>query len=152
MAGTWSQIYIQIVFAVANRACLLKSPWKETVFKYISGTIKQKGQKPIIVNGVADHVHIFVGLKPSMAVSDLVRDIKNNSSQFINKQNWVRGKFSWQEGHGSFSYGHSQIEQVYHYILNQEKRHRKVTFQEEYIEMLKRFNIQYDNRYLFKWI
>ena len=122
------------------------------MFRYISGIIKQKGQKPIIVNGVTDHIHIFVGLRPSMAVSDLVRDIKNNSSKFINKQNWTQGKFAWQEGHGSFSYGQSQVEQVYQYILNQEKHHKNVTFKEEYIGVLKKFNIDYDNRYLFDWI
>ena len=117
MAGTFSQIYIQIVFAVEGRANLLQNPWREEVFKYMAGIIKGKNQKPIIVNGVANHVHLFIGLKPSVALSDLVRDIKNNTSNFINTQKFVPGKFSWQEGFGSFSYAHSQIEQVYQYIL-----------------------------------
>ncbi len=136
MAGTFSQIYIQAVFAVEGRANLLQKPWSEEVFKYMAGIIKGKNQKPIIVNGVANHVHLFIGLKPSMALSDLVRDIKNNTSNFINTQKFVHGKFSWQEGFGSFSYAHSQIEQVYQYILNQEEHHRKKTFKEEYLDFL----------------
>ena len=124
MAGTYSQIYIQIIFAVAERENLLHSTWRDNVFKYISGIIKEKKQKPIIVNGVSDHVHAFIGLKPSMKISDLVRDIKNNSSNFINNHNLVPGKFYWQEGYGAFSYGRSQIDNVYKYILNQEHHHK----------------------------
>lgn len=151
MAGTYSQIYIQIVFAVNGRENLLQKPWREEVFKYISGIVKGKNQKPIIVNGVFNHVHLFVGLKPSISVSDLVRDVKNNSSNFINQQKFVRGKFSWQEGFGSFSYAHSQIEQVYQYILNQEEHHKKKTFREEYLDFLKKFEVEYDEKYLFEW-
>src|SRR3990170_3661416 len=136
MAGTFSQIYIQIVFAVQGRQNLLQKGWRDEVFKYMAGIIKNKGQKPIIVNGVSDHAHVFVGLKPSMALSDLVRDVKNNSSNFINDHAWIRGKFSWQEGYGAFSYSHSQIAYVYDYILNQEKHHSKQTFQEEYVDFL----------------
>lgn len=152
MPGTFSQIYIQIVFAVNGRTNLLQKPWREEVFKYMAGTIKGKNQKSIIVNGLANHVHLFVGLKPSMSVSNLVRDIKNNSSNFINDQKFVRGKFSWQEGFGSFSYSHSHIDQVYQYILNQEEHHRKRTFKEEYQDFLKKFDIEYDERYLFEWV
>jgi len=151
MAGTFSQIYIQIVFAVNGRTNLLQEPWRKEVFKYMAGIINGKNQKPIIVNGVANHVHLFVGLKPSMCVSDLVRDIKNNSSNFINDQKFVHGKFFWQEGFGSFSYSHSQIEQVYQYILNQEEHHRKRTFKEEYLDFLKKFEVDYDEKYLFHW-
>lgn len=118
----------------------------------MSGIIKAKDQKPIIVNGVSDHVHVFVGLKPVSNVSDLVRDIKNNSSNFINDKKWLPKKFNWQDGYGVFSYGHSQIERVYNYILNQEKHHKKKTFREEYIEFLKKFEIEYDERFLFEWI
>ena len=107
MPGTYSQIYIQIVFAVKGRQNLLQKEWRDDMFKYISGIIKNKGQKPIIINGVADHVHAFIGLKPSMALSDLVRDLKNNSTNFINDNNWIKGKFTWQEGYGAFSYSHS---------------------------------------------
>ena len=152
MAGTYSKLYIQIIFAVEGRQNLLKKPWREDVFKYISGIIRHKGQKSIIVNGVEDHVHCFIGLKPSMAVSDLVRDIKNNSSNFINNKIFLNGKFNWQLGYGAFSYGHSQIDSVYKYILNQENHHRKKTFREEYYDFLKKFDIEFEDKYLFKWI
>jgi len=152
MAGTFSQIYIQIVFAVKGRENLLQKPWREEVFKYMAGIIKGKTQKPIIINGIADHVHLFIGLKPAMSLSDLVRDIKNNTSNFINDKKLVKGKFAWQEGYGAFSYSHSQIENVYQYILNQEEHHHKKTFREEYIDILQRFEIEYDEKYLFEWI
>ena len=151
MAGTYSQIYIQIVFAVKGRENHLQKPWREEVFKYIAGIIKGKNQKSIIVNGISNHVHIFVGLKPSMAVSDLVRDIKNNSSNFININKFIRNKFSWQEGFGSFSYNHSQLNDVYQYISNQEEHHRKKTFREEYYMFLKAFDIDFKDKYLFDW-
>ncbi|AFK02093.1 transposase IS200-family protein [Emticicia oligotrophica DSM 17448] len=152
MAGTFSQIYIQYVFAVKGRENLLQKPWRDEVFKYIAGIIKEKNQKAIIVNGVADHVHVFVGLKPSMNISDLVRDIKNNSSKFINEQKFVKGKFSWQEGYGAFSYTHSQIENVYQYILKQEEHHKKKTFKEEYLDFLQKFDIEFNKKYLFEWL
>ena len=151
MAGTFSQIYIQYVFAVKGRENLLQKPWRDSVFKYISGIIKGKNQKPIIVNGVADHVHVFAGIRPDLKPSELVRDIKNNSSNFINEQKFVRGRFSWQEGFGSFSYSHSQIDQVYQYILNQEEHHKKKSFREEYLDFLKKFDVEYDEKYLFDW-
>ncbi len=152
MAGTFSQIYIQYVFAVKGRENLLQKPWKDEVFKYIAGIIKEKNQKAIIVNGVTDHVHVFVGLKPSMNISDLVRDIKNNSSKFINEQRFLKGKFSWQEGYGAFSYAHSQIESVYQYILKQEEHHMKKTFKGEYLDFLQKFKIDYSEKYLFEWL
>lgn len=151
MAGTYSQIYIQVVFAVKGRKNLLQKPWRDDVFKYMSGIIKGKNQKPIIVNGVENHVHLFIGLKPSMAISDLVRDVKNNTTTFINEQKFIRNKFSWQEGFGSFSYAHSQIDRVYRYILNQEEHHRKKTFKTEYIALLQKFEIDYNMKYLFEW-
>lgn len=152
MAGTFTQIYIQYVFAVKGRENLLQKHWREEVFKYMSGIIKGKSQKTIIVNGVADHVHIFVGLKPSMNISDLIRDIKNNSSNFINENKFLNGKFSWQEGYGAFSYAHSQLDDVYKYILNQEEHHRRKSFKEEYIDFLKKNEIEYDERYSFDWM
>ena len=152
MPGTFSQIYIQYVFAVKGRKNLLQKPWRDEVFKYMAGIIKGKNQKPIIVNGVSDHVHIFVGLKPAMCISDLVRDIKNNSSNFINEQKFLKQKFSWQEGYGAFSYAHSQIENVYQYIANQEEHHKEKTFKEEYHDFLQRFEIEYDEKYLFDWL
>jgi REP element-mobilizing transposase RayT len=152
MAGTYSQIYLQVVFAVKGRENLIAQSWKDELHKYISGIIKEKEQKPIIVNGMPDHIHAFIGLKPSMRISDLVRDIKNNSSKFINEKGWLKGRFSWQEGYGVFSYSHSHIERVYNYILNQEEHHRKKTFKDEYLELLKKFNIEFKEAYVFDFI
>ncbi|GAN32284.1 MAG: IS200/IS605 family transposase [Candidatus Brocadia sp. AMX2] len=152
MAGTFSQVYIQVVFTVKGWENLIRKEWKEELHKYIAGVIKGKEQKPIIVNGMPDHIHAFVGLRPTMAISDLVRDIKNNSSNFINEKRLVKGKFSWQEGYGAFSYSHSHIQNVYDYILNQEEHHCKKTFREEYIDFLKKFEIDYNEKYLFEWM
>lgn len=152
MAGTFSQIYIQVVFAVQGRQNLLQKEWRQEVFKYMAGIIKNKGQKPIIVNGVEDHVHVFIGLKPAMAISDLARDVKNNSSNFINDHSWINGRFNWQEGYGAFSYSHSQIEAVYHYIENQEQHHVRQSFKDEYLDFLKKFEVEYDMKYLFDWV
>ncbi|MFC0877064.1 IS200/IS605 family transposase [Saccharicrinis sp. FJH2] len=152
MPGTYSKIYVQYVFAVSGRENLLHKKWREELFKYIAGIIKGKNQKPIIVNGYLDHVHAFVGLQPSMPISDLVRDIKNNSSNFINNQRYVPGRFRWQEGYGVFSYSHSQIENVYNYIENQEEHHKTRTFREEYIEFLKEYGIEFNEKYLFNWL
>lgn len=152
MAGTFSQIYIQVVFAVKGRDNLLQKPWRDEVFKYMAGIIKGKNQKPIIVNGVADHVHLFIGLRPSMCLSDLVRDIKNNTTNFIKDKKFLNSEFFWQEGYGAFSYSHSQLDNVYQYILKQEEHHRKRTFKEEYLEFLEKFEIEHDDKYLFEWI
>ncbi|RAW02068.1 IS200/IS605 family transposase [Pseudochryseolinea flava] len=152
MAGTYSQLYIQVVFAVKYRENVLMKPWRNEVFKYMTGIIENKGHKSIIVNGVEDHVHLFIGLKPSMSISDLIRDVKNNTSNFINEKKFVKGKFSWQEGYGAFSYSHSHIDNVYQYILNQEEHHRTKTFKEEYVDFLTKFNIEHDEKYLFEWI
>jgi putative transposase len=151
MAGTYSQIFVQIVFAVKGRQNLIASVWKPELNKYIAGIIKAKGHKPIIVNGMADHIHVFVGLKPAMAISDLVRDIKNNSSNFINEMNFTKQRFSWQEGYGAFSYSNSHVKNVYNYILNQEAHHQKKSFKQEYVDLLDRFEVNYDERYLFEW-
>ena len=151
MAGTYSQIYVQIVFTVKKREHLIPKVNQEELFEYISGIIRNKGQKAIIVNGVANHIHVFIGLKPDVKISDLVRDIKNNSTNFINQQKWLNRKFSWQSGYGAFSYGQSQVEIVYNYILNQENHHKKKSFQEEYLEFLRKFDIKFDPRYLFDW-
>ena len=152
MAGTYSKIYLQIVFAVKGRQNLIDKSWREELHKYISGIITAKGHKSIIVNGVADHIHCFVGFKPSMAISDLVRDIKNNSSKFINESEFIKGKFEWQVGYGVFSYSPSHVERVYNYILNQEQHHAKKTFKEEYLEYLEEFEIEFMKEYLFDWI
>jgi REP element-mobilizing transposase RayT len=151
MPGTFSQIYIQVVFAVKGRENQIIDSWKTELHKYIAGTIKGKEQKSIIVNGMPDHIHAFVGLKPAMAISDLVRDIKNNASKFVNEHKLVKGKFAWQDGYGAFSYSHSQIGKVYDYIFNQEKHHQKKTFRQEYIDFLKKFDVRHDEKYLFEW-
>lgn len=152
MPGTFSQIYIQVVFAVKGREDLIDKTWKEELHKYIAGIIKNKEQKPIIVNGMADHIHAFIGLRPSMSISEIVRDIKNNSTNFINERKLVYGKFSWQEGYGAFSYGSSQVEKVYNYILKQEEHHKKKTFKEEYMGFLEKFKVPFGEKYLFDWI
>ena len=152
MANTYSKVYIQIVFAVKGRQNLISKPWCKELHKYISGIITAKGHKSIIVNGVADHIHCFIGLKPSNAISDLVRDIKNNSTNFINEKAFLEGKFSWQEGYGVFSYSHSQVERVYNYILNQEEHHQKTSFKDEYLKLLDSFEIPYTKEYLYDWL
>ncbi|MFN8276601.1 MAG: IS200/IS605 family transposase [Chitinophagales bacterium] len=152
MPGTYSQIYLQFVFAVKGRQNLISPSWKDELNKYISGIIKGKDQKAIITNGMPDHVHCFVGLKPSIRISDLVRDIKNNSSKFINDNGFVKGQFAWQEGYGVFSYSHSHIPRVYNYILNQEAHHARMNFKTEYLTMLKKFDIAFNSDYLFEFI
>ena len=149
MPGTFSQIYIQYIFTVKGRENLLQKPWRAEVFQYIAGIIRKKAQKPIIVNGVEDHIHVFVGIKPSINISDLIRDIKNSSSNFINEQKFLKGKFAWQEGYGAFSYAHSQVKNVYQYIANQEEHHRKKTFKEEYLEILTKNGVEFKEEYLF---
>lgn len=152
MAGTYSKLYIQIVFAVKGRQNLIQPSWKDSLHKYIAGIIKGKGQKSIIVNGMPDHIHALVGLRPSIAISDLVRDIKNNSSNFINNNELIRGKFSWQEGFGVFSYSESQVDMLYQYILHQEAHHKTQNFKEEYLGLLKEFKVDFDSRYLFEYL
>ena len=152
MAGTFSQMYIQVVFAVKGRENLIGKTWQSDLNKYIAGIIKGKDQKSIIVNGMPDHIHAFIGLRPTMSISDLVRDIKNNSSNFINDNKLVKQKFSWQEGYGAFSYAHSQLDSVYQYILKQEEHHQEKTFKQEYLSFLKKFEVEYNEKYLFDWI
>jgi putative transposase len=149
--GTFSQIYIQIVYSPMGHKNLLPSPYRLEIYSYIAGIIRNKGHKPIIINGMADHIHIFVGLKPFMAISDLVRDIKNNSTNFINEKGWTNGKFGWQEGFGAFSYSQSHIHDVYRYILNQEEHHKRRSFKDEYLELLNEFQIEFKDEYLFAW-
>ena len=151
MAGTYSQVYIQVIFSVKGRENLLNAEIRTEVFKYISGIITEKGSKSLIVNGYNDHIHCLISLKPSVSISDLVRDIKNNSSRFINEKKYFKHKFNWQDGYGVFSYSKSQLNKVYNYILNQEKHHKLKTFKEEYIELLEKFEIEYKNEYLFEW-
>ena len=152
MANTYTQIHVQAVFAVAGRRSLIHPDWKDELFKYISGIFRNQKQKLLAIGGVQDHIHVLFGLRPNIAVSDLLRDVKANSSAFINDNNFVRGKFSWQEGFGAFSYSKSQIDAVAKYVLNQEKHHSRRTFKDEYIMLLERFEIPYEERFLFDWI
>lgn len=152
MANTYSQLYIHIVFAVKGRQNLISTIWKDEVYKYITGIITNKDQKLIAINGMPDHIHILIGLKPDKSISDLVRDIKANSSKFINDKKWINGKFEWQTGFGAFSYGHSQLTNVIKYIENQQEHHKKRTFKEEYMEFLKLFHVDFKNESLFEEI
>ena len=149
MANTYTRIYIHLVFAVKFREALISSSWKHRLCKYISGIIRHKGHKLIAINSMPDHIHIFVGMKPHAALSDLVHDIKKDSTNFVNREIKARGKFSWQEGFGAFSYSHSHIDAVVKYILNQEKHHHRRTFRDEYTAMLKKFNVEYNEAYIF---
>lgn len=152
MANTFSQIYIQVVFAVQGRHSLIKTEWREELYKYITGIITNHEQKLLAIGGVADHIHILIGFKPNFEISKLVQEIKANSSRFINKRQFVRGKFSWQEGFGAFSYSRSQLDIVIRYIQNQEKHHAKKSFKSEFVEFLQSFEVEYDEKYLFEWI
>lgn len=151
MANTYTQIYIQIVFAVRNRAALILPQWKERLHKYITGIVQNKGHKLLAINSMPDHLHIFIGMKPDEALSDLVRDVKRDSTNFVNEEIKPKNKFGWQEGFGAFSYSRSAIDTVVKYILNQEEHHRRKTFREEYESFLKEFGVEYDNRYVFEY-
>jgi len=152
MANTFSQIYIQAVFAVNGRLSLIRPEFKEELYKFITGIVRNKGQKLIAINGITDHVHILIGLKPALALTDLVQHIKADSSNFINRKKWVRGKFSWQEGYGAFSYGHSQLDTIIRYVQNQEQHHRRRSFKDEYLAWLKKFEIPFQEKYVFQFI
>ena len=152
MANTYSQIYIQIIFAVKGRENLIKKEKREELHKYITGIVSNRDQKLLAIFAMSDHVHILVGMKPNIALSDLVRDIKAGSSKFINENKWINGKFNWQEGYGGFSYSKSHLDNVIKYILNQEEHHKKQTFKEEYHSFLEKFKIEYNEKYLFEWI
>ena len=150
MPNTYSQLYIQIVFAVKGRQAFIKENFREELQKYISGIIAQKKQKLYAIYCMPDHTHILVSMKPDIAISDLVRDIKSNSSSFIEDKKFVKN-FSWQTGFGAFSYSKSQSKNVVDYILNQPEHHKKKTFKEEYIDFLQKFEIEYDEKYLFEF-
>jgi putative transposase len=152
MANTYTQIYLHIVFAVYGRAGLISSSWKERLHRYITGIVQNHKHKLIAINTMPDHAHIFIGMKPDEALSDLVRNIKRDSTNFVNTEIRLPGKFAWQEGFGAFSYSHGQIATVVQYIHNQEQHHRKTTFREEYESMLKEFVIEYKPQYLFQTI
>jgi REP element-mobilizing transposase RayT len=152
MAHTFTQIYIQAVFAVAVRQSLIRPDFKEELQKYITGIVRKKGQKLIEINSMPDHTHMLIGLKPSISLSDLIRDVKSDSTEFIKRKGWIRGRFNWQEGFGAFSYSHSQLDSVIRYIRNQEKHHAKRSFRNEYLTLLKKFDIAYEPKYVFEFL
>ena len=150
MANTYTQIHIQAVFAVQNRNCIMQRGWKDELYKYITGIVQNNKHKLLAINGMPDHVHILFGFRPSQSLSDLMQDIKGSSSKWINEKRFIKGKFSWQEGYGAFSYSKSELPKVIQYIRNQEEHHKKRTFIEEYEDLLKEFEIDYDERFVFK--
>ena len=152
MANTFSQIYLQFVFAVQGRQSLIKKENKEELHKYMTGLVQARKAKMLAVHCMPDHTHLFVGFKPSVLISDFVKEIKVQSNEFIRDKKWINGSFNWQEGYGVFSYGHSQINSVCKYVLNQETHHKKKTFREEYYEFLKKFSVSFEEQYLFEWI
>ncbi len=152
MANTYTQIYIQIVFAVKGRQNLIAKENREELHKFITGIINNRGQKLFAVFAMPDHVHILVSIGPTILISDLVRNIKAGSSKFINDKKWINGKFNWQEGYDAFSYSKSSVDSVVKYILNQEEHHKKKKFKDEYLDLLEKFEIEYDQKYLFDWI
>ena len=149
MANTYTQIYVQVVFAVQSRQNLIRPERKEELQKYMTGIVTRQGQKLIAIHCMPDHTHVFLGLKPNIALSDLVGDIKTGSTNHINENRWVAGRFSWQEGFGAFSYGHSQIHAVADYIRDQVEHHARKTFRQEYLSFLKKFQVPHDERYIF---
>jgi putative transposase len=150
MPNTYTQIHLQFVFAVKYRKAMIHASWKEELHKYITGIVQAHNHKLLAINSMPDHIHILVGMRPTQSISDLMQDIKSNSSKWINEKGFSERKFYWQEGYGAFSYSLSHVQNVINYILNQEEHHRKKSFQEEYIEFLELFEIEYDARYVFR--
>jgi putative transposase len=149
MANTFSQIYLQFVFAVKRREHLIPKIHKEELHKYMTALVQNRKAKMLAIHCMPDHIHIFVGFKPDVRISDFVKEIKVESNEFINSKRWTKERFNWQEGYGVFSYSHSHIDRVIKYILNQEEHHRTKTFKKEYYQLLEKFQIQYDERYVF---
>lgn len=150
MANTYTQIHIQAVFAIQNRACVIRKSWKDELYKYITGVIQNHGHKVLAINGMPDHIHILFGMRPTQSLSELMQDIKGDSSKWINEKGFVKGKFSWQGGYGAFSYSKSHVDNVIAYIRNQEEHHKRKTFMEEYYDFLEKFGVDFDERYVFK--
>ncbi|MFY7908173.1 MAG: IS200/IS605 family transposase [Emticicia sp.] len=150
MANTYTQIHLHLIFAVKYRTGIIQSTWKDELYKYITGIIQSNNHKLLIINGMPDHIHILVGIRPNQSVSELLQDIKGSSSKWINEKGFVKGKFEWQEGFGAFSYGKSQIKDVIKYIEKQKEHHKRRTFREEYLAFLDAFEVEYDEKYIFK--
>lgn len=150
--GTFSQMYIQVIFAVKGRQSLIQHQWEVELYKYMTGIVQNKGQKMLTINGIPDHVHFLIGMKPSCRLSDLVREIKKSSNKFIKEKRFTPYKFEWQEGYGAFSYSHSALDNVIAYIQNQKIHHKKLSFKDEYKGFLTKFQIEHKEEYLFEWV
>jgi REP element-mobilizing transposase RayT len=150
MANTYHQVYIQCVFGVKYRDAILSPEWRSTLFGVIGNLINETTCKTIIVNGTEGHVHCFLGLKPVVSIAELMKTVKAKSSKYINDHQLTKHRFEWQDGYGAFSYSHSQIDQVYKYIANQEAHHKSVSFRKEYLDFLEKFQVPYDERYIFQ--
>lgn len=150
MANTYTQIHIQAVFAVQNRNCAISEHWKEELFKYITGILQNHNHKMIAINGMSDHIHILFGYRPTQSLSELMQDVKGSSSKWINEKRLTGTKFSWQEGYGAFSYTKKELPIVINYINTQAEHHHKTSFIDEYLDLLKEFNVEYDEKYIFK--
>lgn len=150
MPNTYNQIFIHIIFAVKYRRALIKSEWKKELFAVIGNLINETGSKTIIVNGVEDHVHCLIRLKPDISVSEVVKNAKAKSSKWLNESRYLDSRFEWQSGFGAFSHNISQLPVVKRYIQNQEEHHRKKTFHSEYVQILNKHDVEFDERYLFR--
>lgn len=150
MANTYTQIHIHAVFAVQNRVSLISSSWESRLYQYITAIIQKNGHKLLIINGIEDHVHALFGMRPTQSLSDLMQDVKGDSSRWINENKLSKGKFSWQEGYGAFSYSKSQLPNIINYISTQKEHHNKKSFIEEYYKLLEEFEIEFDPKYIFK--
>ena len=150
MANTYTQIHIHLVFAVKYRAAQIDKAWKNDLYKYMTGILTNKNHKMLNINGMPDHIHILFGMRPNEALSDIVRDLKKDSAEWIKKKGFLKSKFQWQEGFGAFAYGRTELDKIHRYIDNQEEHHRATTFREEYLHFLKAFEIDYDDRYIFQ--
>ena len=149
MANTYTQIHLQLIFAVQNRISLIDEKWETQLYKYLTGIIQNHDHKMLIVNGMPDHLHLVIGMRPVQSLSNLMQIVKKDSSKWINDNQFVKGKFSWQEGYGAFSYSKSQLPRLINYVQNQKLHHKKKTFQQEYVGFLDKFEVEYENRYLF---
>lgn len=149
MANTFTQLYVHYVIAVKGRENNISQKWEERLYLYIAAIVNNKGQKLIAINGMPDHIHILVWIKPTMLISDLARDIKASSSKFINESKLVIGKFAWQKGFGGFTVSHSQLGVIHNYISNQKEHHKKTSFKEEYLSLLKKYDIEFNEAYVF---
>ncbi|WP_338815653.1 IS200/IS605 family transposase (plasmid) [Bernardetia sp. Wsw4-3y2] len=152
MANVYSQLYIQIVFAVKGRNSLIKESFRDELQKYMTGVVREKGHKLLAIYCMPDHTHLLIGLKPDLSISELVQQVKTSSNKFIKEKKFLKTKFEWQKGYGAFSYSKSALDTVIKYVLNQPEHHKKRTFKEEYLLLLKKFEIEYNEKYLFEWI